>query len=260
MTTLRAAEQLGLAARVRDVPDAPVLLFVHGLGCDASFWDEAWTSADLERYSLLAVDLPGFGAAPPVRPFTFDMVVERLARLVDALHGPVVAVGHSMGGTLVGLLAEVRPGLRGIVLVDANLLPVEAAVSAAGARALAEGRFDEWFADLHRWGEENADGNPGRSRYVPALRRADQRTYAEACRELVASTAGDFADRYAALPMPRVYIAGSETDPAHEVFLRTHGLALERIADAGHSIQVDRPEHFYAFLRSWTEAAPASSS
>ena len=65
MTTLRAAEQLGLAARVRDVPDAPVLLFVHGLGCDASFWDEAWTSADLERYSLLAVDLPGFGAAAP---------------------------------------------------------------------------------------------------------------------------------------------------------------------------------------------------
>lgn len=206
-------------------------------------------SADLERYTL-----------PPVRPFTFDTVVERLARLVDALHGPVLAVGHSMGGTLVGLLAEVRPGLRGIVLVDANLLPVEAAVSAAGARALAEGRFDEWFADLHQWAEENADGNPGRSRYLPALRRADQRTYAEACRELVASTAGDFADRYAALPMPRVYIVGSETDPAHEVFLETRGLALERLADAGHSIQVDQPERFYAFLRSWTDAALASSS
>ena len=245
------AERLGFQARVRDFPDAPLLLFVHGLGCDLSFWDEAWTSADLERYSLLAVDLPGFGAAAPVRPFAFDAVVDRLARLVDALRGPVVAVGHSMGGTLVGLLAEARPRLSGIVLVDANLLPVEAAVSAAGARALAEGRFDEWFAELQQWSEEHAGDSPGHARYLPALRRADRRTFAEACRELVASTAGDFSERYATLPMPRVYVSGSETDPDHDAFLRTHGLEVECFPDAGHSIQVDQPGPFYAFLAGW---------
>ena len=115
---------------------------MHGLGGDVSFWDEAWTSPDLVRHSLLAVDLPGFGATPPLRPFTFDTVVDRLAQLVDALPDPVVAVGHSMGGTVVTLLADARPDLRGVVLVDANLVPVEASGSAAGARALSEGRFD----------------------------------------------------------------------------------------------------------------------
>lgn len=206
------------------------------------------------RYSLLAVDLPGFGATPPRRPFTFETVVDRLAHLVDALPGPVVAVGHSMGGTIVALLANARPDLRGVVLVDANLVPVEAS-SAAGARALSEGRFDAWFADFERWAEDHASDDAGGARYVPALRRADPLTFAEACRELVAATARDVADRYAALPMPRVYVAGSEIDPAHAAFLHEHGLDVERIADAGHSVQVDQPGRFYSFLEGWAGAA-----
>ena len=83
-----------------------MLLFVHGLGGDRTFWDEAWSWPGLEPYTLVAVDLPGFGASPPLRPFTFEAVVERLAGLVEASDAPVVAVGHSMGGTVVALLAE----------------------------------------------------------------------------------------------------------------------------------------------------------
>src|SRR5262245_60921710 len=147
----RLAEELGFAARIRsaDAP-APTLLLVHGLGGDVTFWDEAWTAPALARYSLVAVDLPGFGTAPPLRPFTFAAVVERLGRLVDALAVPVVVVGHSMGGTIAALLADERPDLAGVVLVEATLVPVgpESSGSAAGAQASDEGRFDDWFEDF----------------------------------------------------------------------------------------------------------------
>src|SRR5262245_45495839 len=136
MAGVDPAEELGVAARVRRAaPDAPALLFVHGLGGDRTFWDEAWSCSGLEAYTLVAVDLPGFGGSPPVRPFTFDVAVERLAQLVDALAAPVVAVGHSMGGTVVALLAERAP-LLGAVLIEANLLRLGSDVSASAAGAL----------------------------------------------------------------------------------------------------------------------------
>lgn len=246
------AERLGFAARVRDAgPGAPALLLVHGLGCDTSFWDEAFASATLERYTLVAVDLPGFGASPPLRPFTFAAVLDRLAALVDGLAVPVVAVGHSLGGTLAVLLAERAP-LRGLVLVEANLLPLgpEVSASAAGALARSEGRFDAWLDEFAVQVREHEGDDAGSARYVHTFPRADRDTFGEACAELAAAAAGAAA-RYAALEVPRVYVVGSDEEPAHVAFLAERGLELERVADSGHSVMVDRPEAFYGFLDGW---------
>jgi pimeloyl-ACP methyl ester carboxylesterase len=245
-------EQHGFAERVRRAAaEAPVLLFVHGLGCDTSFWDEAWSWPGLEPYTLVAVDLPGFGASPPLRPFTFEAVVGRLARVVESAPAPVVAVGHSMGGTIAALLAARAP-VRGAVLVEANLVPVgpESSASAAGALARSEGQFDEWFDEFARQMEEAAADDASTARYVRSLERADRQTFGEACTELVAAAAG-VGERYADLSVPRVYVVGSDEEPAHIAFLEDHGLEIVRIADAGHSVTVDQPAAFYGFLESW---------
>lgn len=250
-------QRFGFAARVRGAePDAPALLFVHGLGGDWTFWDEAFAWPGLEPYSLVAVDLPGFGAAPPLRPFTFDEVVDRLGQLVEALAVPVVAVGHSMGGTVTALLAERAP-LGGVVLVEANLLPLGPGVSASAAGALArsEGRFEAWFDDFARWVEEHAADDAGASRYVHSFSRVDRETFGEACSALVAATTGGVGPRYAALDVPRVYVVGGDEEPTHVAFVRDRDLELERVADAGHSVMVDQPTAFYGFLESWVELA-----
>jgi pimeloyl-ACP methyl ester carboxylesterase len=251
------AEQLGVAARVRDAgPDAPALLLVHGLGGDSTFWAEAFACPELERTTLVAVDLPGFGTAAPLRPFTFDAVVRLLVGLVEGLPVPVAAVGHSLGGTVTALLAQ-RASLRGIVLIEANLLPLgpEVSASAAGAHARAEGCFDEWFDGFAASVLEHASDDRGSALYVGSFARADREAFGEACEELVAATAGGVGQRYAELDVPRAYVVGSDEEPAHVTFLEANKLELVRIADAGHSVMVDQPEVFYGFLAGWLAAA-----
>lgn len=89
----------------------PLLLCVHGGGCDGGYFDlpgfslaEAATARGL---AVLRVDRPGYGASPP--PMT-SSPIDEAARLLPALveaarevlpaAGPLVVVGHSIGAAV----------------------------------------------------------------------------------------------------------------------------------------------------------------
>src|SRR5262245_13306199 len=81
---------------------APVLLMVHGLGATAerrrgvteiakSHWPGRW----------IAPDLRGHGRSPWGRPYAFGTHAGDMARLIgDPSGGPVMVLGHSMGGVI----------------------------------------------------------------------------------------------------------------------------------------------------------------
>jgi pimeloyl-ACP methyl ester carboxylesterase len=86
------------------------LLLLHGYG--ESLVAYRGLIGDLERrYSIVAVDLPGSGLSEsPSGSYTLDTTVARVSALLDRwTHGPVVAVGHSMGGEIAAALALARP-------------------------------------------------------------------------------------------------------------------------------------------------------
>ncbi|QYN18798.1 alpha/beta fold hydrolase [Amycolatopsis sp. DSM 110486] len=97
----------------------PVLL-VHGLACDSHDWlfqFDAFTAG----HRVLAPDLRGHGrSSAPAWGYTPQEFAADLAGLLDQLGtGPVVAVGHSLGGNVVSALAVARPDLvRAVVAVD----------------------------------------------------------------------------------------------------------------------------------------------
>jgi pimeloyl-ACP methyl ester carboxylesterase len=75
---------------------------------------------------VVALDLPGFGASPePPAPWGSPEYGEVVARVVEGLGaGPVVVVGHSLGGRVAVRLAAKRPELvRGLVLTGAPVAP-----------------------------------------------------------------------------------------------------------------------------------------
>lgn len=94
----------------------PPILFIHGLTFDRLTWQPIIDRL-ADRYSCIAVDLPGHGDSDGP-PRLLDDVVASLYRLLGdlSIDRPVV-VGHSMGAALAGMYAATHP-VAGVVLVD----------------------------------------------------------------------------------------------------------------------------------------------
>ena len=118
-----------------DGAGGPVLLLVHGWACDSHDW-AAQVGPLAARHRVIVPDLRGHGrSGTPPRGFAPTDFAADLAALVTALGvAPVVAVGHSMGGIVVSVLAAELPALvQGVVVLD----PPYGLDEAAGADARA---------------------------------------------------------------------------------------------------------------------------
>ncbi|MCP2257332.1 Alpha/beta hydrolase family protein [Streptoalloteichus tenebrarius] len=116
-----------------DAGRRPTFVFVHGSGSNAFLWTSVIRELALLGHRALAVDLPGHGfdAAFPLAyqaPQDLDALVSEpsamaAVRLEDnvehvvgllrrvAEHGPVVLVGHSLGGATITRVASEAPEL-----------------------------------------------------------------------------------------------------------------------------------------------------
>ncbi len=107
---------------------APTLVFSHGYALSLDSWHYQ-RKALRGRYRLVFWDQRGHGrsATGPAGSATIDQVGRDLARVLEAVlpQGPVVLVGHSMGGMTVMSLAEKDPGffagrVLGVALISTS--------------------------------------------------------------------------------------------------------------------------------------------
>lgn len=101
-------------------PNYQIALLVHG-------WSSSWFAMTpligllSQRFHCLVVDLPGYGKSPPFpHKATIPAYAELLAELISEVSdGPIVYVGHSMGGMIGLTLALKYPMLvERMVLID----------------------------------------------------------------------------------------------------------------------------------------------
>lgn len=93
------------------------MLFVHGTACDSHDW--SWQLAHFgETHRVIAVDLRGHGrSSAPADGYDAAALAADVAGLLRRLGcGPVVAVGHSLGGIVVSLLAAEHPEMVSAVV------------------------------------------------------------------------------------------------------------------------------------------------
>jgi pimeloyl-ACP methyl ester carboxylesterase len=86
------------------------LVFLHGYGESLLAWS-GLLGHFTAHYRVLAIDLPGFGVSDPLPgPAGYDSYLHALETLIGReTSGPVVVVGHSMGGELAAGLALADP-------------------------------------------------------------------------------------------------------------------------------------------------------
>ncbi|MBS0319241.1 MAG: pimeloyl-ACP methyl ester esterase BioH [Proteobacteria bacterium] len=110
-----------MTLHVETVGAGPPLVLLHGWGLHAGFFAPAL--GRLARAScVMAVDLPGHGASPPLSPYTLDAIVEALDATLAAVDEPVTLLGWSFGG-LVALRYAARMPARVARLVLACTTP-----------------------------------------------------------------------------------------------------------------------------------------
>ena len=104
-------------------PNRQVALLIHG-------WSSSWYAMSplikllSQRFRAIAIDLPGYGASPPLHePVTIPAYADILANFIERVtDGPVVLVGHSMGGMTSLTMALRYPELvERMVLIDPTI-------------------------------------------------------------------------------------------------------------------------------------------
>lgn len=113
--TERPARIAGIRTRVIELDgEGPAFVFLHGLTDCADFWHPTLARLSAAGRRAVAVDLPGFGVADPLRAGPvlpqLDTFVEALVSDVAHRTGAkVILVGHSMGACAALRFAQRRP-------------------------------------------------------------------------------------------------------------------------------------------------------
>lgn len=236
------------------------LVFVHGFPLSRNCWQPQLD--DLGSSSrIIAPDLPGFGGRPAASGVaTMDSFADDIESLLAELDtGPVVLVGHSMGGYVALAFARRHPEmLRGLVLVGTRSGP-DSADAAAGRRATAEKVRDSGIEVVVNAMAPKLLSPVNRSSESEAAIREFMMS---ASREGVIGALHGMAERPDSTPglskvsVPTLVVTGADDEvipPAESTALAAAipGSRLQVIPDAGHMVAWEQPAAFSKALGDW---------
>jgi pimeloyl-ACP methyl ester carboxylesterase len=230
---------------------APVVL-LHSGGLTSRQWRRLAEALAASRQVVLP-DFLGYGGSTPWpvgEGFDFQLDVDAIVMLVDALEAPVDLVGHSYGGLIAAHVARRRPAMvRSLAMYEPVMFSVldgGAAEDEAARRELAEldmsyaadtsGVDERWLSSFVGWWN-GAGAWEGLDEAV----RASFRQVAWKLHQEVASLARDTTGRpgFASIGAPTLLLGGELTRPVEKrvltVLERTLPNArLHYIPGAGH--------------------------
>jgi pimeloyl-ACP methyl ester carboxylesterase len=256
----------------REIGSAPVLLLLHGLGCDHTTWHPV-LDALARRYTVIAPDLLGHGqSAKPRADYSVGGYANGMRDLLTVLGiDKVTVVGHSFGGGVAmqfayqfpertermvlvapgGVGPEVSPFIRAITLPGYHqamgllTLPGIRHAGAAGLRALAASGIPA-ARDL---GEVARIYDSFKDPHARAAIRHVVRAVVDAKGQIV--TMVDRAYLTQAMPMLVVWGDQDRVIPvrhADNVRAIAPGAVVEVLPNSGHFPHRDHPERFVKVL------------
>ncbi|WP_203881971.1 alpha/beta fold hydrolase [Planotetraspora kaengkrachanensis] len=220
-------------------------VLIHGMMGDSRSWWEIGPVLAERGYRVIAVDLPGHGRSP--RHPDGDLESFAAAVLQSVTAGPALAMGHSLGGSvLAAAVSRLRP--ERAVYVETPFGPGRVHLDAAAfAAELEEARAARTVENLRRdrswWSEQ------------------DVAVEAEAAKLFdVATTVSLHAGRVGGPDNTPPLVAPSlviRADPSRYISqeagetMRARGFEVRSVAGAGHSVWYGMHTEFMAALDGW---------
>ncbi len=233
-----------------DPPDAPTIVFVHGMRLTGSVWAAQQTALG-DEFPTIAPDLPAHGTRAN-EPFTLVGAADALSATIrdQARGGRAVVVGLSLGGYVAMTLAEREPErIRGLVLSGATAEPVGPLSIPYLVLAAVMDHVDDARVD-------RADAWFFRHFYPPAIAEpiVAGGFWSHGGAQALRTLAGErFIPRLAAYPGPTLILNG-EFDVmfrlgAPAFAAAAHDARRVRLAGATHLANLDRPAAFSEAVR-----------
>jgi len=223
------------------------MVLVHGLGADASIWNEI--ISPLRRgFNVWSFELPGHGSTQPVPDATIDRFAELLADYIDAegIRNPAL-VGHGMGGLIAMRYAFDHPDLiHRLVLIDAapKQLATDEQKSAIAQQLITN--YDHFVANFYLNMSPREAVN---QRAVDMALRTDQITFQQL---LMSSFDFDVTGDLAVQAIPIMLIGSSmmfpDPDVARETmnlmgFNKARAISFKTMPQLGHYVMLEQPPY-----------------
>lgn len=229
------------------VASQPTVVFVHGAFADSSSWSGVIRLLQTDGTAILA-------AANPLRGIQEDAAY--IASVVRAIEGPVLLVGHSYGGAVIGSAAAQVSNVVGLVYVAAFAPDEGESIGELGAQfpevalnaALRPASVPATEADL----ELIIDPAAYREAFAADLPEADTVVLATMQRPVKAAAFGVPSGPTAWKTLPSWFAIATGDHAIHpdeERFFAKRAGSIAVEIDASHSVAISQPEAIADLIR-----------
>lgn len=234
---VRALERPWGRMHYRTDGEGPLVLLANSLGTDLRIWDELLPQLP-GGLRVVRFDLRGHGLSDLGGGVTIQDLADAAAPLIEALGGPTVVIGVSIGGLIAQSLATRRPALTTALVLSNTAAQIGTPhswqasidqVEGLGLGAVSDSIMERWFAPAFR-------ATPALALWRNMLVRTPAEGYVACCRAIAQA---DLTEAVRHLRCPTLMIAGSEDgatppDRVEGTARLIPGARLEIVADVGH--------------------------
>jgi len=227
-----------------------IVLF-HGLGGAKENYYEACKSDALEEHTLIFFDNPGTGNSTYHEDLLLnvDDLTAISSAFIDRLNLPdFILCGTSMGGltTLLYLKNDAQAKVKAYINIEGNLLPEDCMFSSKVVtydfNTFATEIFPKTILEM------KANGNTGYHIIANNLQlNTNVRAYYNySFQTFEYSATGDLLRQFIALPIPRLFIYGSENHSLSYIpELTESSIKVKEISNSNHFVFYDNPKELY---------------
>jgi pimeloyl-ACP methyl ester carboxylesterase len=226
-----------------------MVFLIHGLGCSKASFRDIWLRDEFSDYSILALDLIGFGDSTKSDMFSYKMedhaaVCAKVVKKLAARKVHIVA--HSMGGAI-GLLLPpwFLESVKSFANLEGNLTSEQCGVVSRKTVSVPLEKFEkDVLPDLKNLSKNLGDGRFFLDSSLPF-------GFYKSAESLVDwSDSGELLTRFIQSPCKKCYFYGQE-NAGMAVLGRLDGIEKVMIGNSGHFLMNDNPDEFFPRLRTF---------